>query len=208
MPSSGVLSSLRNGPTLALSACKFLDLSCSIGVVLWLPQIIASLGHLSMLQVSFANGVPFLLAAGIAILVGRHSDRTKERTWHVAVPAFVGAIGFLIVATTDNLVVGGIGICVAAIGFWTSNVVGWTLSPKYLSGPALASGLALVNSVGNLGGFFGPFVIGWLRQVSGGYRLSLGFLAVILTINGLIVIGLQVFDRRRQRQRPLTVAST
>ena len=75
---TGVLSSLRNGPTLALSVCKFLDLSCSIGVVLWLPQIIASLGHMTMLQVSFANGVPFLLAAGIAILVARHSDRTQR----------------------------------------------------------------------------------------------------------------------------------
>jgi ACS family tartrate transporter-like MFS transporter len=197
----GVLSSLRNGPTLALSVCKFLDLSCSIGVVLWLPQIIASLGHLTMVQVSFANGVPFLLAAGIAILVARHSDRTQERTWHVATPAFVGAIGFLIVATSDNLVVGAVGICVATIGFWTSNTVGWTLSPKYLSGAGLATGLALVNSVGNLGGFFGPFVIGWLRQISGGYRLSLGFLAAILAVNGLIVVALQIFDDRRRRRR-------
>ncbi len=197
---TGVLSSLRNGPTLALSVCKFLDLSCSIGVVLWLPQIIASLGHLTMLQVSFANGVPFLLAAGIAILVARHSDKTNERTWHVAAPAFVGALGFIGVAMTDSLVIGGIGICIATIGFWTSNTVGWTLSPKYLSGAALASGLALVNSVGNLGGFFGPFVIGWLRQISGGYRLSLGFLAVILAVNGLIVVGLQFVDGRQRRK--------
>ena len=204
---TGVLNSLRNGPTLALSVCKFLDLSCSIGVVMWLPQIISSLGHMTLLQVSFANGVPFLLAAGIAVLVARHSDRTGERTWHVAAPAFAGAAGFLLVATTDNLAVGGIGICIATIGFWTSNTVGWTLSPKYLSGAALATGLALVNSVGNLGGFFGPFVIGWLRQISGGYRLSLGFLAVILSVNGLIVVMLQFFDQR-QRRRAVAVPST
>ncbi len=113
-------------------------------------------------------------------------------------------VGFIAVATTDNLVIGSIGICIATIGFWTSNTVGWTLSPKYLSGAALASGLALVNSVGNLGGFFGPFIIGWLRQISGGYRLSLGFLAVILAVNGLIVVGLQFFDQR-QRSRSLPV---
>jgi ACS family tartrate transporter-like MFS transporter len=193
---TGVLKALSNGPTLALSLCKFLDLSCSIGVLLWLPQMIASFGHLSTLQVSFANGVPFLLAAGAAFLVGRHSDSTGERTWHVATPAFVGAAGFILVVTTDNLVVGGVGICIAAIGFWTSNVVAWTLSPKYLSGAGLATGLALVNSVGNLGGFVGPFVIGWLRQISGGFRLPLVFLAVILTVNGLIVVALQGFDRR------------
>jgi ACS family tartrate transporter-like MFS transporter len=196
-----VLRALWNGPTLALSLCKFLDLSCSIGVVLWLPQIIASLGHLTMLQVSFANGLPFLLAAGMAIVVARHSDATKERTWHTAAPAFVGAAGFLIAAASDNLWVGAVGICIATIGFWTSNVVAWTLSPQYLSGAALATGLALVNSVGNLGGFFGPFVIGWLRQISGGYRLSLAFLAVVLIANGLIVISLKAFDRAAAKEK-------
>lgn len=160
-----------------------------------------------MLQVSFVNGVPFLLAAGIAIVVSRHSDRTGERTWHTALPAFAGAAGLLMVVGTNSLVIGAIGISIATIGFWTSNVVAWTLSPKYLSGAALASGLALVNSVGNLGGFFGPFVIGWLRQISGGYRLSLGFLAAILVVNGLIVVALQFFDQRHQRRTSLPVAS-
>jgi ACS family tartrate transporter-like MFS transporter len=198
---TGVLNALRNGPTLALSLCKFLDLTCSIGVVMWLPQIIASFGHLTTLQVSFANGVPFLLAAGTAVVVARHSDRTGERTWHVAAPAFLGTAGFLLVALTDSMVLDAIGICIATIGFWTSNTVGWTLSPKYLSGAALASGLALVNSVGNLGGFVGPFVIGWLRQASGGFRLPLAFLAGVLAVNGLVVVALQAFDRRGAASR-------
>lgn len=195
---TGGIRALWNGPTLALALCKLLDLTCSIGVVMWLPQIIASLGHMTMLQVSFANGVPFLLAAGTAVLVAHHSDTTKERTWHVAGPAFIGALGFLAVAFSDNLVVDALGICVATIGFWTSNTLGWTLSPKYLSGVALASGLALVNSVGNLGGFIGPFTIGWLRQASGGFKVPLAFLAFILTLNGLIVLMLHYADQRRR----------
>ena len=197
---SSVFGAFRSGPTLALGLCKFLVLSSQLGVLLWLPQIIASLGRLSTLQVSFINGVPFIFAALASVLIGRHSDKTNERTFHIAIPALVGSLGFVAAALTDNLVVGGIGICVATVGIWVSNTVAWTLPSKYLAGAALASGIALINSLGNLGGFFGPFVVGWIRQVSGGYQAALLVLGACLAIDGLIVISLHLAGQRASRR--------
>ena len=204
---TGVLGAFKSGSTLLLALCKFLVLSAQLGVLLWLPQMIAALGHLSNLAVSFVNGVPFLLAAGASVLIGRHSDKTGERTYHIAIPALIGALGFFAVAMTDNLVIGAIGICIATVGFWVSNTIAWTLPSRYLSGVALASGIALVNSVGNLGGFFGPFIVGWLKQTSGGYRVSLVVLGVCLAVNGVVILGLHVAAGRRRVRGETTSAA-
>lgn len=192
-----VFGAFRSIPTLALGLCKFLVLSSQLGILLWLPQIISSLGKLTTLEISFINGVPFLFAAGASVLIGRHSDKTGERTFHIAIPALLGALGFMAAAMTNNLVIGGIGIIVATTGIWVSNTVAWTLPSRYLAGAALASGIALINSLGNLGGFFGPYVVGWVREVSGGYHAALFVLGICLAIDGCIVLTLHFVGMRR-----------
>jgi ACS family tartrate transporter-like MFS transporter len=107
----------------------------------------------------------------MSVVIGRRSDKTGERTVHIVIPGVIGAIGFLVAATSSNLVIGGIGIIFAAIGIWVSNTLAWSLPPKYLTGAALATGIALINAVGNLGGFFGPFMVGWLNTITGGYQV-------------------------------------
>ncbi len=202
---AGALGAFRSPATLALSLAKFLVLSAQLGVLLWLPQIIASLGHLNSFEISLVNGVPFLLAAIAGVVIGRHSDKVNERTFHIAVPALIGALGFVAAAATDNLVVGGIGICLATIGIWVSNTIAWTLPSRYLTGAALASGIALVNSVGNLGGFFGPFIVGWLKEMTGGYRRPLLVLGACLALNGVIILVLHL---NRQGKTARAAAST
>jgi ACS family tartrate transporter-like MFS transporter len=209
---TSTLAGLRNIPTILLGLNKFLVLSAQLGVLLWLPQILKTLGQLNTLQISLLNGAPFLFAAVFSVLIGRHSDRRQERTLHIAVPAFLGAAGFVLAAVQHNLVLGGIGITVATVGVWVSNTLAWSLPPRYLAGAALASGIALVNSLGNLGGFFGPFIVGWLKDTTGGYQAPLLVLAVALAANGVIVLGLAAWDRHTDRRaasapldrRPLT----
>jgi MFS transporter, ACS family, tartrate transporter len=200
---STTVGGLLNGPTILLGVNKFLVLSAQLGVLLWLPQILQTLGHLSTFTTSLVNGIPFLFAAVFSVLIGRHSDRTGERTLHIAIPALLGAAGFVLAAVEHNLVLGALGITIASVGIWVSNTMAWTLPPRYLAGAALASGIALVNAIGNLGGFFGPFIVGWLKDTSGSYTVPLLVLAAALAANAVIVLALAVWDRAVAHRLPV-----
>jgi ACS family tartrate transporter-like MFS transporter len=177
-----------HGPTLAFAASKFCVLLAFYGIALWLPQIIKSIGHLSTLQTGFVTAIPYLCAAVGSILVGRSSDRSGERPRHIAYPAFIGALGFMLAAWSGNPYLAMVGLCIAATGIWCSNTIFWTMPAAMLSGASAAAGFALINSVGNLGGFFGPSITGWAREATGNYAMTLVVLGVFLAISGVIVL--------------------
>jgi ACS family tartrate transporter-like MFS transporter len=117
--------------------------------------------------VGFINGLPYL-AAGIAMyLVGRHSDKTGERRGHMAGGAIGATIGFVIAATSENAILAIAGLCLAFAGSKASLPPFWALSTQFLKGTAAAGGIALINSVGNLGGFFGPTLVGMIKDQTG-----------------------------------------
>jgi ACS family tartrate transporter-like MFS transporter len=156
----------------------------------WLPQMAKGLGSLSNAQVGLVVMVSCALA-GIAMMAwGLDSDRRGERRWHVALPAFVAAVAFAGSALLQDsppaafaaFVLGGIGVFCALPAFWT-------LPAAALAGTAAAAGIALVNSIGNLGGFVGPTMLGYAKDRTGSFALALWGLAAATTAAGLILLA-------------------
>lgn len=156
----------------------------------WLPQIVKGLGNLSNVEVGMILMIPSALSGIAMVAWGRHSDRSGERRWHVAAPALFAAVALAASAMLQGspllaflaLVVGGIGTFSALPTFWT-------LPAAALTGPAAAAGIALVNSIGNLGGFVGPALIGHFKQTTGSYAAAIWALAAASAISALIVLA-------------------
>jgi MFS transporter, ACS family, tartrate transporter len=153
-----------------------------------LPSVIRSLSGLSYAMTGVAAMIPFVVTAIVMVLVGAHSDRTRERRWHVALAAFIGA-AFLIVAgyaSAPVLVVAGIGLGMAG----AEAMVGpfWAMATSRMEGISAAAGIAVINSIANLGGYFGPDIIGKFRTLNGGFRGGLLAIAAVLTLSGAIAL--------------------
>jgi ACS family tartrate transporter-like MFS transporter len=178
-------------PTLAMSLCKFSVLTAFFGLTLWLPQILKSMGDLSTTEIGFLTAVPYVFAAVTSVVIGRHSDKTGERTYHIAIPALIGAVAFVVAGLTiGHPVVALVAMCFAATGLWVANTVFWTLPSSVLGGTAAAAGLALINTIGNLGGFVGPYITGWAREFTGSYTVALAVLGSFLVLDAVLVIML------------------
>jgi ACS family tartrate transporter-like MFS transporter len=147
------------------------------GVSLWLPQMVAARVRTSELGVGLLVAIPYAVAAVAMVLVAGHSDRSAERRWHIAAPALVGAAGLGASAWVEHPALALLGLTVAALGIWSAFGPFWTLPPAFLAGSAAAGGIAFINSLGNLGGFVGPWVLGLLKEATGSFRAGLVFLA-------------------------------
>jgi MFS transporter, ACS family, tartrate transporter len=181
-----------HGPTLVLMLSKFCVLLAFYGIAFWMPQIVKAMGHLSLMRTGLITAIPYIFAVIGSALVGRHSDRTGERRWHVAIPAFIGLAGFLVTAKAGNPIVGMISLCVAATCIWCSNTIFWTVPASLLTGASAAGGIALINCVGSLGGFFGPFLTGWVLSTTGKYSNAMVLLGISLALSGVLVLFVKV----------------
>lgn len=185
-------SAATSGRLWAISAVYFLIVVAFYGVTFWLPQIVQAAGSLSSVTVVLITAIPYLVAAVGMVLIGMHSDSTGERRWHVAGPALIGAAGFILTVlapstTTISLAM----LSIAALGIWGTLGPLWTMASALLRGTAAAGGIAAVNSVGNIGGFVGPFLVGWVREATGGFSAGLLLLAGCLIVGALIVLSLK-----------------
>ena len=175
-------------------ALGFVYLGYSIsyyGVQLWLPQIVQAMGF-SNLATSFLVALPFAATMVAMFLWGRSSDASGERIWHVAIPALI-AMGSLLVAsaTASNLVV-FLALSFAVISLMSLQGPFWSLPQSYLSGVAAAGGIAFINTIGTgAGGFIGPYVVGVLKEASGGYSLPMAVLAAAPAMTALVVLSLK-----------------
>lgn len=161
------------------------------GVSFWLPQIVQSLGTRPSWTVALIASVPYVAAALGMVVVGAHSDRTGERRWHVAGPALVGALGFVAAATLPPSVVPSLtALSLAAVGIWGALGPFWALPTAFLRGSAAAGGVALVNAIGNIGGFVGPTVVGYARDATGNFSAGLWVLAAGLVAGALLTLAL------------------
>lgn len=156
------------------------------GFGLWAPQIVKSLGNLTNQQVGLVLVIPYACATLAMVLWGRHSDRTGERKWHLALPGVVGAIGFLYGGFTGNFYVAVFGFTLGAIGIYASLPLFWALPTAILGGSAAAGGIALINSIGNLSGYLGPFIIGKLKDLTQGFTAGLLVIAGSMTLAAIL----------------------
>jgi len=185
-----IITTLREGfldgrVILVTALCFFLVLS-NFGIVFWLPQIIRTLGDLTTVQIGWLSSLPYLLACVAMIFWGRHSDSRRDRKWHLMIGAAIGALGLIAAGTATSPVYTYFGLCIAAIGVWSMFGVFWAAAADFLSGRGAIAGLAVISSIGSLGGFVGPYLVGITRQMSGGFSLSL----YVLAASGIVCIGL------------------
>jgi ACS family tartrate transporter-like MFS transporter len=194
--------SLRSGRVWLLSIIYLMNASVTYGIFLWLPRMLQDTGGPGV-SVSWLTALPFVAALIAMVVIGRHSDKTGERKLHVAACAITAAIGlFLAVAFRNQLylLVMAFGIC--QVGQRSIMSVFWTMPPMLLSGSAAAAGIALINAIGNLGGFFGPTVMGTLRDATGGYSGGLLVLAGALILEAILVSRLQLPETRPALRPP------
>jgi ACS family tartrate transporter-like MFS transporter len=168
-----------------LCAVMFFCQTGSYGLTLWIPQIVKGLSGSSDLMVGFIAAIPYIGATVAMLWLGASSDRTGERFLHVAIPSFIGAAGFAAAAMLVSPVAGMIALTVAAMGDLSTRGPFWALPSRFLSGSALAAGIGLVNTMGSLGGFVGPTMVGYVREATGGFAGGLFFLAGLLVLAGL-----------------------
>ena len=165
-------------------------LSAIYGLNFWLPLLIQSAGFADR-QTGLVTAIVYVLSVPAMILWGLSSDRRGERTWHVIGAALLAAAGLCTASVAGNSVILILALAAAAIGLGSVLPPFYMLAPLFLSGPAMAGGFALISSIGGLiGGFAGQYVIGILREMTGGYAMVLAAMAAALTITALIVFAL------------------
>jgi ACS family tartrate transporter-like MFS transporter len=160
------------------------------GYEMWLPSMVKGLTGTTDLLVGVINGLPYLGAGILMYWVGRHSDKTGERRGHVAAGALVATTGFVVASTAGNAILAIAGLTLAFAGSKASLPPFWALSTQFLKGTAAAGGIALINSVGNLGGFFGPIFVGVIKDRTGsnfGGLVLLGACYIGVAILALVV---------------------
>jgi ACS family tartrate transporter-like MFS transporter len=195
---AGALSALRDPRVLALALIYFGTSAGLYTLGLWAPLIIRQYGFGSF-ETGLIAGIPSVLAVIAMILWARHSDRTEERTWHVVLPCVLACLGFVLVGEASTALMVILALVIVNIGISAAKAPVWAMPSVFLSGAGAAAGIAMINSVGNLGGFVGPFVIGWLKNVTGSYSAGLYVVAATLAVSAIVTLMLS-----RQARQPHT----
>ncbi|MFE2754328.1 MFS transporter [Actinosynnema sp. NPDC059335] len=190
----GVRSALTNPRVLALSVVYFGIVFGLYVLAFFLPQVVKGFERqfdttLSLAGIGLVTAVPYAFAAVAMVLWARHSDRTGERAWHVAVAAFVGAVAIAAALYLDSPLLVMAAITVCAIGVFAAIPVFWQLPNAFLVGVGAAAGIGLINSFGNLAGFAGPYLAGWLQGVTGDFRAGMWVVAAFMALAGAIALS-------------------
>jgi ACS family tartrate transporter-like MFS transporter len=185
---------LRNPRVLLLSLVYFGGSYASYGIVLFQPQIVRKLAE-GFGTIGLINAIPYVFGAGMMIVWGRHSDRTGERTGHTAVAYSLAAVGLIACALMTDPFMTMAMLVLASMGQSSTGPCFWSLPTAMLSGTAAAGGIALINALGNLGGFFGPYIFGLVRDASGNFTLGLIAIAIGPVMSAIVVLCLG-HDRR------------
>ena len=171
-----LLRALTDRRVLTLSMIYFTSVIASYGITFFLPQIVKGLGH-SNFVTGLLTAIPYVIGVIGLICWGHSSDRRKERRWHLIVASTVAAIGLAGTAFLTGSAWALVTMSIAAVGLYGSRPCFWPMPSLFLTGAAAAGGIALINSIGNLGGYVGPFIVGWIKQSTGSFEMGVYFLA-------------------------------
>jgi len=138
-----------------------MSVTANYGIVFFMPQIIKGIGLTNMMT-GLVSSVPYIVGTIGLIAWGWSSDRNKERRWHLIAASTVGAIGFAFAAWSGASYWALIGMSAATVGIYGSRAAFWPMPSIFLTGTAAAGAIALINAVGNLGGYVGPVIVGWI----------------------------------------------
>jgi MFS transporter, ACS family, tartrate transporter len=182
-----VAQALMNPKVLALSVVYFGAVATNYGLSFFLPQIVKAFG-LTNFETGLVSALPYAVGLVSIVWWGHRSDRLRERRYHAAFPLAVAAAGIAVSTVFENPVLKMLALSIAGFGIFGNLPVFWTLPTAFLSGAAAAGGIALINSIGNLAGFAGPYAMGAIKDLTGGYAAGLlclsaaGFVAMTLVL--------------------------
>ncbi|MHA6622989.1 MFS transporter [Pseudonocardia sp. DLS-67] len=199
---TGIREGLRDSRVVGLSLIYFGIVFGNYTLAFFLPQVISDLQErfgveYSLAEIGLITAIPYVITCFTMIFNARHSDRTGERRLHVAVPVFIGAVGVASALFMDSpfLVIAAMTLCAAGVN--TAIPVFWQLPSTFLTGFGAAAGIAMINSFGNIGGFAGPYMTGWLRDLTGSNRAGMFVVAAFMVMAGIMVL---VVGRRQERE--------
>jgi ACS family tartrate transporter-like MFS transporter len=190
-------------PKVLLLALNYLGIvTASLGMLIFIPQIIKSLGQSSNMMVGWLTMIPYICGAIAMVVWGLISDRMNERRWNLLGGCVVSTAGLVLAGMTMGTWWALVGMSIAATGFYGSKGPFFAMPPMFLSGTALAGGIAWINSIGNLGGFFGPWYVGVMKDATGSFSGGLYGLALL----GLIASFVCAFFLHIPNPTPRTLA--
>jgi ACS family tartrate transporter-like MFS transporter len=180
-----LLRALTDRRVLILAMIYFTSVIAGYGITFFLPQIVKGLGH-SNFVTGLLTAIPYVIGVIGLICWGHSSDRHKERRWHLIVASTVAAIGLAGTAFFTGSAWALVTMSIAAVGLYGSRPCFWPMPSLFLTGAAAAGGIALINSIGNLGGYVGPFVVGWIKDSTKSFEMGVYFLAACAFTSALI----------------------
>ena len=201
---TSVLKAFADPRLIALAFIYFANTTANLGLAFFLPQILKSLG-LSDMQTGLMTSVPYIVGTLGILVFGYVSDKYKERRWTLFAALALTGFGLIAAGLMTGSLLAVIVMAIAAVGIYGTKAPFWPLPSMFLTGSAAAGGIALINSVGNLGGFVGPTMVGWIREVTGSFEAGLYFLgglALVAAILTLVVVNARFGEARRTGARP------
>jgi MFS transporter, ACS family, tartrate transporter len=185
--SSKLKDAFTNWRVLVCAAVNFCAIIGSVGLGLWMPQILKGFGF-GVVTIGFLAAIPYICGAVTMMLWARLSDKGGERSWFVASALVLGAVALAVCGyTTSSASMSIVALCGAVIGIMCYQSTFWPIPSSFLTGSAAAGGLALIVSIGNLGGFVGPYLIGQIREATGSFSWALIAIAAFLTLAAILI---------------------
>jgi ACS family tartrate transporter-like MFS transporter len=198
-----VMQALFNPKVLLLSLNYLGIVTASLGMLFFIPQIIKSLGDFSNMTVGWLTMIPYICGGISMVTWGHFSDRMNERRWNLLGACAVSTAGLIIAGMTLGTWWALVGMSIAAIGFYGSKGPFWSMPPMFLTGMAAAGAIAWINSIGNLGGFFGSWYVGFMKDLTGSYAGGLYGLALFGLVSAFVcAFFLHIPDPSRVARAP------
>ena len=182
----GMIQAMFDPKVLLLSLNYFGIVVASLGVLIFVPQIIKSIGNSGNMAVGWLTMIPYICGGVSLVVWGRISDRMRERRYNLLGACLLAAVGLFIAGYMLGTWWSMVGLSLATMGFYGTKGPFWAMPPMFLTGTAAAATIAWINSIGNLGGFFGPWYVGVMKDVTGSYAGGLYGLALLCVISALV----------------------
>jgi ACS family tartrate transporter-like MFS transporter len=192
---------LRHREVLILTLSYFFIVTSVYGLIFWLPTITKKLSGSSNLITSLISALPYCVGLIAGLLVGWSSDRKNERRWHAALPMMATCLGLLLSVAANDYPALAIGMfCLAAAGMFSYSPGFWALPSSFLTGTAAAASIGLINSTGNLGGFAGPYIVGYLNKTTGSFLAGMLYLSLSALAAAALILSLRVTRKAKGKR--------
>ncbi|HWR40997.1 MAG TPA: MFS transporter [Patescibacteria group bacterium] len=195
----------KSGRVWHLSFCYLCYVMALYGLGMWMPQILRNLAKaMSLSNIGLISTIPYMCAIVVMVYVAKRSDAKQERRYHTALPIGLAFIGLVGITMTDNLIISMLLLCLAQSCIYAFVGTFWTLPNIYLSEATAAVGIAIINSVGNLGGFFGPYMVGFLKDATGSNNSGMYFLASFAIMATIAILAIPKKDDKAEVKAALS----